>query len=333
MPFGRSQPALRELLASAIDYAGLFPPAKLPMEPAIRNYARYRGEPTSWALGRFICPAARLAELEPFVAELFPKQPLALSALGRGGAAAPEFLANLQKDLAEIAAFRARHGDCVTVDAFEAKLPPEVVKPGAGKAVAQLVAAAAEAIEGHGPPTLMPYYEASLDGDWRGGLRSVFEGLYEDAAGDAAEGRERCGPAGFKLRTGGVEAAAFPSPEQIAFVLDGCRRHDLALKFTAGLHHPVRLFHASVQTKMHGFLNVLLAALFAYAAQWPEAELKKLLEEEDASQFHVHEDGLGWRTHALDAAAIHRLRQEYGLSFGSCSFDEPRDDLRALGML
>jgi len=32
----------KALLAGLIDYAGLFPPAALSMEEAVRNYARYR---------------------------------------------------------------------------------------------------------------------------------------------------------------------------------------------------------------------------------------------------------------------------------------------------
>src|SRR5437660_1475932 len=79
-------PSLRALLEHVIDYAGLFPPATLPLDEAVRNYARYRTEPEGWMLGRFICPAARLAELSPFADELFPDwRPLAVAVLGRGG--------------------------------------------------------------------------------------------------------------------------------------------------------------------------------------------------------------------------------------------------------
>ena len=327
-------PGLRELLRGAIDYAGLFPPANLEMAPAIQNYAHYRAEPEAWMLGRFVCPAARFGELSSLVdARFTAAAPLHVSALGRSGATQDEFLDQTRQDLVDIAAFRRRHGERVNVDCFETRLPGAVIATGDVKGLTRLVAASADLIELHGPPTLMPYYEAALAGDWQTGLAAVFEAIYEDAASEAAEGRERCAPAGFKLRTGGVEAAAFPASEQIAFVLDGCRRFDLPLKFTAGLHHPIRSYRESVKTKMHGFLNVMLAALFAYAANWPQADLTRLLDDEDAADFHSHEDGIGWRQHALDPQAVHRLRQEYGLTFGSCSFDEPRDDLRALGML
>src|SRR5262249_51270542 len=92
--------SLRALLAGVIDYAGLFPPAKLPLDQAVRNYARYRTEPESWMLGRFVCPAARLAEFAPFHDELFAHgPPFVFSALGQGGKDVAEFLVNLRADL------------------------------------------------------------------------------------------------------------------------------------------------------------------------------------------------------------------------------------------
>jgi hypothetical protein len=55
--------SLRVLLEGAIDYAGLFPPASLPFEEVIRNYAAYRDSADAWALGRLIVPLERLPEV------------------------------------------------------------------------------------------------------------------------------------------------------------------------------------------------------------------------------------------------------------------------------
>jgi len=55
--------ALRELLRGLIDYAGVFPPASLDLAQAVRNYAEYRGGPHAWMLGRFVVPAARVADV------------------------------------------------------------------------------------------------------------------------------------------------------------------------------------------------------------------------------------------------------------------------------
>ena len=59
-------PTLRALLTRLIDYAGLFPPARLPLDQALRNYADYRQSADNWMLGRFIIPAIRLQELASF---------------------------------------------------------------------------------------------------------------------------------------------------------------------------------------------------------------------------------------------------------------------------
>jgi hypothetical protein len=55
--------SLRVLLEGLIDYAGLFPPAALTMQDAVRNYARYRDGNHAWALGKFIVPKERVKEV------------------------------------------------------------------------------------------------------------------------------------------------------------------------------------------------------------------------------------------------------------------------------
>jgi hypothetical protein len=55
--------SLRALLANLIDYAGLYPPAALSMQDAVRNYAAYREGEHAWMLGRFVVPAERVGEV------------------------------------------------------------------------------------------------------------------------------------------------------------------------------------------------------------------------------------------------------------------------------
>ena len=104
------------------------------------------------------------------------------------------------------------------------------------------------------------------------------------------------------------------------------------IKFTAGLHHPVRLFHDSVQTKMHGFLNVLGAGVLALEHDWRQSEVIQMLDDEDAASLSFTEDFFAWRDWRISTEAI-GARRELVTSFGSCSFDEPREDLRALKLL
>ena len=137
---------------------------------------------------------------------------------------------------------------------------------------------------------------------------------------------------GYKLRTGGVTAEAFPSSAEIARALVKPATHQVPIKFTAGLHHPIRQFRDEVKTKMHGFLNVLGAAVLAAEHQWDARQAAMMLEDEDAGSFSFTDDFFAWRDWKIDTERL-QYRRRFVRSFGSCSFDEPREDLRALGFL
>jgi hypothetical protein len=306
--------SLRALLTGIIDYAGLFPPAKLTLDQAIRNYARYRREAEAWMLGRFIVPAARLEELEPYHDELFRfNPPFAFSVLGRSGATLPEFLANLRADLHDIAAFRKRHGDRVIVDVMEVRLPPDLADPRLPDSAESLY----KTVRVFPAIDLLVFFEPP------GPAAALLEQL----------GRLPCDDVGFKLRCGGLEASAFPSSSQIAEALCGSLDAGVPFKATAGLHHPLPRFDAGVNARMHGFLNVFLAGVLAHAHDLTAEQIRPILDDDQASHFSFDDKRASWRTLRATTKAITAARQDFVLSFGSCSFDEPREDLRALGWL
>jgi hypothetical protein len=309
-------PSLRALLTGIMDYAGLFPPAELPLDEAIRNYARYRTEPESWMLGRFICPAARLTELSPFVAELFREgPPLAVSALGRGGTDVAAFRDGLRQDVNDITDFRRRHGERVAVGVYETRLP-------AGIPTDELTELFISAARLSDPDRLMPYYEAPGGGEWTAAIPAARKAL------------KRSSPiAGFKLRCGGLEPVAFPSPAQVALTITAARTAEAPLKFTAGLHHPIRHRDAGIDVVAHGFLNVFGAGVLAAARGLDGATVRDIIEDDDADSFIFTDNGIRWRNHTAIVTEIEFARRSAVISFGSCSFDEPRDDLRALGLL
>jgi hypothetical protein len=313
------------MLAGIIDYAGLFPPAQLPLAEAIRCYARYRQGPDRWMLGHFICPAQRLGELSPFVPELFSSGPaLPISALGRGGKDAAEFLAGLRADLAAMARFAVDFAERVEVTVYEVRVPGTVLAT-SNETMRQLLEDSARIIEETNLPDLTPFYEVTFAADWRTSMTRLSTAL--------AQAPRRGRPPGFKLRCGGLEAAAFPSPEQVAFAITACRDAGVALKFTAGLHHPVRHFDAALQIPMHGFLNVFGAGVLAHARQLNTALVQRILEDEDPEDFEFGGEAFHWKEHHANLAEIHAARRSAVISFGSCSFEEPIDDLRALGLL
>jgi hypothetical protein len=130
--------------------------------------------------------------------------------------------------------------------------------------------------------------------------------------------------AGAKIRCGGT---TFPPVEAVAAFVAACRDAGVRFKATAGLHHPIRTPH------MHGFLNLLAAAVFAHADGLGEEELATLLAEEDPAAFSVGPDGLAVHGRRAGAEAIAAARTDLFVAYGSCSFDEPVADLTALGVL
>jgi hypothetical protein len=120
-----------------------------------------------------------------------------------------------------------------------------------------------------------------------------------------------------KVRCGGERT---PTSAELARFVRACAGLGLPFKASAGLHHPVRRGHA------HGFLNLLAAALFPERAE-------EALDEEDPAAFAVDTERFAWAGRKTDAEAVARMRKERFRSFGSCSFAEPVDDLRALSIL
>src|SRR5205807_10603946 len=100
---------------------------------------------------------------------------------------------------------------------------------------------------------------------------------------------------GYKLGTGGVTADAFPNSVQITRALLASTKHHVPIKFTAGLHHPVRQLRDEVTTVMHGFLNVLGAGVLSAEHQWDEAQTIEMLEDQRPNSFEFHDTVFAWR--------------------------------------
>ncbi len=294
--------SLRALLAHAIDYAGLFPPAEIALEPALQNQAAYLRSAERWMLGAFILPVGKFAEAREQLAAFDAEHPLEVSALGPKTTKAAEFRRALENVAEAIKEFHNGHKGVVSIRQFEMPLPAGPVAESLGVARATL-----------GDLSLNVFWEAPHE---------AAEATIEALSGSGA---------GFKLRTGGVTADTFPDEGQIARTLVTAARHRVPIKFTAGLHHPVRLFHESVGTKMHGFLNVLGAGVLAAEHRWSVAQTQEMLAEEDGNSFAFDDEMMRWRDWKISTAQI-AARRHLVTSLGSCSFDEPRDDLRALGL-
>ncbi len=131
---------------------------------------------------------------------------------------------------------------------------------------------------------------------------------------------------GAKLRCGGVEPQAFPPDEAVAAFIATARELALPFKLTAGLHHPFRTRDEAIGVLQHGFVNLLAATALDVD------DLVAVVAEPDPAAFRVDAGGLRWRDTVAGPHAIARARSLF-TAYGSCSFDEPVDDLIAHGCL
>ncbi len=305
----------RAFFHGLIDYAGLFPPASLDLNEAASRYRVHRRGPDAWMLARFICPASRLDDLSGEAAA----PPWRLSVLAGGGDTEEAFAANLERDLKSVR--RAAGAGRLVPEVLELRIPP--------------------ALGGESPERLAAFFEGVLARLTEAGLDDLqvfFEAHTESSRTAhwqaALEGLSRLeGKGGFKIRCGGVTARAYPGAGEVALALDQARRLDVPLKATAGLHHPLYHFDAKIETPVHGFVSLFGAGMLTREHGLDRVGIARILVEEEAAAFRFEEDHFAWRDLRCPVGRIEALRRENLISFGSCSFSEPRDDLAALGWI
>jgi hypothetical protein len=293
-----------------IDYAGLFPPAQLGMKTALAEYVAARRSPHAWMLARFILAASRIDELLQDAAGAPPP----LSVIVDAGNDSRAWFGNAQGALARIATLK--NSSSVPIEALEVPLSPLLsLRETYDAAIGQYAAAASQA-ELRDVPS---FIELPRNDRWLALLPGAL----------AAMQRHRLGA---KLRCGGVTAASVPPVLDVATFLHLANEEGTAFKATAGLHHPIRGYNEQSGFIMHGFLNVLTAAALAKTGAALE-DLIAVLEDEETSHFVFEDEALLWKGRTIPAELLKQTRERFFVAYGSCSFDEPVNDLAALGML
>jgi hypothetical protein len=155
----------------------------------------------------------------------------------------------------------------------------------------------------------------SIETRWDSGLFGLVGEVYvELPLGEGIEERVAVlAERGFraKVRCGGE---LVPTAAELGAFVRACGEADVPFKATAGLHHPL------ARDGAHGFLNVLAACVFD-----DEAALD--------GEVSLDAEALRWNGRAAGPEELERARRERFVAVGSCSFFEPVDDLRELGVL
>ena len=332
--------SLRTFMDGRIDYAGLFPPADLPLNEAIKEYVSQIKSDNSQMLGRFIIHTSKLNELDEFLPFFKDIGALRLSVLGGGGNSDDEYLKKIDQNITNINDYRKKHGNKIEIDVIECKMPSN----SPSKSTMEKITAS---LNKNGlthyheftelPPVGMNYSTEIDDSSWDKEILPTVELI------------SKLDNAGIKLRCGGIVKEAFPSVEQVAAMIQTCVIVGIPMKFTAGLHHPIRHFADEYDEYMHGFINTFGAGVFATTFPKPKNSQEKyrmfillshMIDDQNADNFSFTKDSMTWKVgddrdtrFEIDAKTIQNARKKGMISYGSCSFQEPIDDVSQLGWM
>ena len=275
------------------------------MPTSVRNFASYANDEHRRILNRFIVPVARLEEFEECAS------PYLTRAGARWHLSVLAGTSDIEAGISRVADFNRRHRPGrgtgrASIDVIEAKA-----------STAAEIAAFARVR----PPDVTMDFEIPTAAD------------PSPLIGEIARGGGRA-----KIRTGGVTPDAIPGVAEVVRCLRACARGAVAFKATAGLHHAIRgeykLTYAadSPSAVMHGFVNVFCTAAFVRTGI-TASDAVAMMEETAAEAFQFDGGGVTWRNRRITTPAIAAARANYSVSFGSCSFQEPIDELRGLHWL
>ena len=319
------EPSFYPFHYKTVDYAGLFPPAELPLDEAINNYAIFRLDPDSWMLSRFVIPSSKLSELEFFKNLFQSNPPFPFTVLGKKTNSTNEFKKNLDLVISQITAFESSVGNnLVSIESLELRVPilQDILF------VLNMITDAINKYETE--KVLEIYLEFELSQKHNDDLRLILRHIKEYNFDNK---NKKIKFIGYKVRTGGVDAKEFPSIDKLASIIFECNNFGVQLKATAGLHHPIRHYNNGVQTHMYGFINVIGACILASLHKLDFNTIYDILQDENPEDFRFSDQKFIWQKYEATKEQIEFSRIKSFISFGSCSFDEPLTDLLTLGLL
>ena len=280
-------PPLEATWAGLVDDAAIFPPGDAPLGEAVEAHEARRSAPYADLVGSFV---VRDTDLPRVAVAAGVELPFSVVVTGGAGQIAGPARACGRSDL--------------TLAGIEIALRDLDDLPGNARRVAAAVdAARAEGDLDEDVPVFVELPHVGSTASWLAAADVVAEQEFR-----------------LKLRTGGLEAEAFPAAHALARWIDAALDRETSFKCTAGLHNAVR--HTGEDGfEHHGFVNLLLATRRAFDGAAID-EVVATLEERDGAR-------LAADAREADLAGARR----WFTSFGSCSVSEPLDDLISLGLV
>jgi len=273
--------SLMEIAGNLIDYAGLLPPLSLPVVQAFENYMSYRNGDYNWMLSSFVCPIDKLPELSKLLNVKYKDEDgIKITVSGREGDTEKEFVSKLTEDIVHWKDFAESYKGNVITDSFVCKLPVEVIRTHDVKTLSSIILLISKLVSDNIENSVKIFLEGDMTNKWKRNVKMVIDAIKTHNL--------MLNDMNFALRLGDANASEIPEPKQIVYIIRECLKREIVMKITGGMQYPVRRFAESIQTKTHGFLNVLGSGVIVMRHNISNHGLVELLNNEKAEKLHFY---------------------------------------------
>ncbi len=326
--------SLHQLLATAVNYAGLYPPTSLKLNEALNSYVDFSHSKYSWMLANFVLPHNELPSLSNFADRKHHlKGPLSLCITGPETETLFEFknvINSIEKEIKE--AHTGYPGE-VRTNLLELKLPlnsVETLNPEELiKALEAVVSTTAESrLLPHRVFFEVPGHEYSAEI-----TKKIIKVIAVHNKSILKRKVNNYLFSGIKINCSDKKAGEIPDAAYIADVLLYARDANVAVKFSGKENTPFPSYNYSFGTKVHGFINIFAASILAYTQDLTLEETVEVIEEKSPENFSFKDDYFAWRELAAPTLEIKMLRMLSITSFNFTSFTTPVDGLKELGYI
>lgn len=321
-------PSLQQLLSSSLNYSGLLPPAELNLQQALRGFVDFSYSKYSWMLSSFLLPLDQLSMMGAFADKKDQlKGPLELSIAGPESETLFDFKHVINNVEEQIMNAHSGYPGEVRTNILELKLPTSSVE---SMNAEELVKALEAAVTSFSESRLLPhrvFFEVPGDEFDADTTKKIIKVIAVHNKSILKRKVSNYLFSGLKINCSGTKV---PSEKYLAEVLLFARDANVAVKFSGSENALFPTYNYSLQSKVHGMLNILLASVLSYTQDLNLEETTAVLEDKNPEHFVIKEGYISWKGFAAPLAEIKMLRMLSITSFNVCSFTPLIDGLKEL---
>lgn len=326
--------SMQQLLASVINYSGLYPPSNLKVQEALGNYVDFSNSKYAWMLSNFMMPHDMLSMLSTFADRKHKlKGSLSICLTAPETNTLFEFknvIISMEKEI--LAAHSGYPGE-IRTNILEVKFPLKSVETLNAE---ELVKALEAVVKSAAESRLLPhrvYFEVPGENVDAELTKKIIKVIAVHNKSILKRKVDNYLFSALKINCNKEKGRKVPTSEYLGEVLLYARDANVAVKFSGSENTPLPSYNYALQSKVHGFLNILMASILSYSQDLNLEEMIEVLEEKNAENFSFKDEYFSWRELAAPVSEIKMLRMLSITSFNFTSFSAPISGLKDLGYL